>query len=83
MKTSKSGWFFLGGAAFGMALVLCLGAAEKAGNDFSRLQMFSYPSGGTGIFDPSTGRIYVYDANLDRVSFVREITILGQQMRWR
>lgn len=87
MKTSKAGWIFLGGAVFGLSLALCIGAADKPGEtprtDWSRLKVITYPSGSTGFFDPDSGKLYVYDVNLERCSFVRELKTLGQPMIWR
>lgn len=45
------------------------------------LQFFAYPNGGTGIFDPSTGTIYVYDSDLNRCYLIRELGNLGEPMR--
>jgi len=87
MKTSKAGLIFVCGMVLGLSLALCLGAADKAAetpkSDWSHLKIFTYPSGSTGFFDPDSGRLYVYDVNLERCSFVRELKTLGQPMIWR
>lgn len=98
MKTKNSGIVFGGGAIFGLALALCLGAEQKprAGQtnqtpvkeiftppppDRSRLQIVAYPNGTTGIFEPESGTIYVYDANLSRCYLIRQIMNLGAPLR--
>jgi hypothetical protein len=87
MKTSKAGLIFVCGAALGLSLAFCLGAADKAAEtpktDWSRLKIVTYPSGITGFFDPDTGRLYVYDGKLERCAFVRELKTLGQPLIWR
>ena len=52
-------------------------------DDWSRLKFFTYPNGGTGIFDPATRLIYVYDTDLNRCYMVREVRSLGQPLRRR
>ncbi len=84
MKTSKAGLIFVCGAVLGLSLALCLGAADKAAEaqktDWSRLKIYSYPAGTTGFFDPDAGTLYVYDINLERCLFVRELKTLGQPL---
>ena len=84
MKTTRKSLPFVGGACFGLALALCLGAADKAAEapktDWSRLKVYSYPSGTTGFFDPDAGTLYVYDINLDRCVYIRELKTLGQPL---
>ena len=74
---------FVLGAIFGLGISLCLGAVEKqaAAPDWSRLKVVSYPNGGTGFFDPDSGTIYVYDADLARCYLVRKIGSLGAPLR--
>ncbi len=76
---------FVCGALFGISIALCVGAADKSSdspkNDRSRLQVVSYAGGGTGIFDPDAGRLYLYDANLVNCYAIRDITTLGEPMR--
>ena len=95
MKTRKAGLMFVSGIVLGLSLALGLGAVQKAKEvpskvtqagetpktDWSRLKVFGYPNGATGIFDPDTGTIYLYDANIDRCYMVRELTTLGERMR--
>jgi hypothetical protein len=83
MKKRNAGWLFGGGAIFGLSIALCLGAVEKqvAPPDWSRLQVVSYPNGGTGFFNPDTGTIYVYDSDLNRCYLIRKINNLGSPLR--
>ena len=84
MKKRNVAWSFLGGIVFGLSIALCLGAVEKKVEDprpdWSRLKMVSYFNGATGILDPETGRIYLYDVNLERCYSIREIRALGEPM---
>ena len=49
----------------------------------ARLKFFAYPNGGTGIFDPLTGVIYVYDSDLNRCYLTKRLQTLGEPMqRW-
>ena len=84
MKKRNVAWSFLGGIVLGLSLALCLGAVEKKEElpkpDWSRLHVVGYASGVTGFLDPETGRIYLYDVNLERCYSVREIRALGEPM---
>ena len=66
-----------------MALALCIGAAEKESpkTDWSRIKVLTYPSSTTGLFDPDTGRLYLYDMNLEQCYAIRELTKLGEPMK--
>jgi hypothetical protein len=96
MKTQKAGMIFSSGMILGLSLALGLGAAQKAKDapaketpppaetpktDWSRLKFIGYPNGVTGIFDPDTGTFYLYDVNLDRCFFIRELTALGEPLK--
>ena len=88
MKKRSAVWLFTSGGVCGLALALCLGAAEKKSApsqspkpDWSRLQVFSYPNSLTGVFDPDTGRLFMYDINVEECYAIREITTLGLPMR--
>jgi hypothetical protein len=78
---------FLGGALLGVALTLCLGAADKtpapapARPALSGVQAFAYPRGTTGFFDAAAGRLYLYDDALANCIEVREVTALGAPLR--
>jgi hypothetical protein len=84
MKKCNVAWSFLGGIMFGLSLALCLAAAEKKVEDprpdWSRLKLVSYANGATGFFDPETGRIYLYDMNMERCYAIREFRALGEPM---
>jgi len=81
MKKQNAAWLFVCGAISGLALALCLGAAETPKTDWSRLTVLSYPSGITGFFDPDAGKLYLYDMNLEQCHAIREITKLGEPLR--
>ena len=83
MKKRNAAWLFVCGAISGLALALCIGAAEKEApkTGWSRLTVLSYPSSVTGFFDPDTGKLYLYDMNLEQCHAIREITRLGEPMR--
>jgi hypothetical protein len=84
MEKRNVAWSFLGGIVFGLSLALCLGAADKKAEapkaEWSRLQVVGYASGVTGIFDPETGKYYLYDANVERCYAIREIRNLGEPL---
>jgi len=84
MKKHRVAWAFLGGIAFGLTLAVCDAAAEKKttlpSRDWSQLKMMSYANGATGIFDPATGRLYLYDASSERCYAIRELRVLGEPM---
>ena len=89
MKKLNSIWVFAGGAALGIGLTLCVGAADNAAKPEAAktekpapptVQMVTYPSGVTGFFDPASGRIYLYDVDMKKCFQVRQITTLGQPL---
>ena len=41
----------------------------------------TFSTGVMGFFDPDTGRIYMYDVNLENCYSIREMTELGEPMR--
>ncbi len=47
----------------------------------SNLQIVTYGTGMTGIFDPETLRIYLYDSNLVNCVAIREIEAPGEAMK--
>ena len=84
MKKRNVAWSFLGGIVFGFSLALCLAAADKkvqsSTPDWSRLKLVAYGSGATGVFDPQTGKLYLYDANVESCYAIRELKTLGEPM---
>ena len=53
---------------------------DKTKQDWSKLKIVTYSSGVTGFFDPDTGKLYLYDANLERCLTLRQLTELGEPM---
>jgi hypothetical protein len=75
-------------AALGGAVVFALfaslsGAAEdsKATEKWANVQVVAYNSGLTGFFDKSTGRLYLYGADLKTPFMVTEIQALGEPLK--
>ena len=67
-----------------LALVPFLGtstAAEQAEPDWSRLKIVAYSSGMTGFFDPQSGKLYIYDANVEQCFIIRQLDELGKPMK--
>ena len=63
-------------------LVLATGKAAPQGKAvFADLEITGYASGLTGLFDPSTGKFYLYDANLENCVAIRQLSELGQPMK--
>jgi hypothetical protein len=50
-------------------------------HDWSKLKTMTFSTGVMGFFDPDTGRIYMYDVNLENCYSIREMTELGEPMR--
>lgn len=48
--------------------------------DWSKLKVVAYSSGLTGFFDPDTGKLYIYDSELNKC-FIRQLTELGEPMK--
>ena len=69
----------------GTGLALYTRAEDKpAGSpkkDWSRLQVVTYASGLTGFFDPASGKLYLYDSNLENCFIIRELTELGEPLK--
>jgi hypothetical protein len=83
MKKMQPVWTFAGGTLLGVALMFCLGAdkdAAPAKADKPPLQIVAYSSGATGIFNPDTGTLYLYDANLQNCFLTRKIGVLGRPL---
>ena len=71
--------------AIALSVILCssssLKARQETTKDWSRLTVISYASGLTGFFDPKTGRVYLYDSNLENCFLIRQLTELGEPMK--
>jgi len=74
------------GMALGIGGLLVLGAVGEpaavpmpgpAGWD--RLKWVAYPNGVTGIFDPASGKLYLYTANMDNCYAVYQLQTLGMR----
>jgi hypothetical protein len=48
---------------------------------FASVEPVSYMSGMTGFFDRNTGMMYVYDVNMDKCVFVRQLVKPGESLR--
>jgi hypothetical protein len=82
MKAKQAVAWLAGGLLLGVVLALNIGADEaKPKQDWSKIQMVTYSSGLTGFFDPAAGKLYLYDANIEKCFMVRELTTLGEPMK--
>ena len=81
MKKKNAVGLVLGGMLLGVSVMLCLGAAEETKKEPARLQIVTYPAGTTGLFDPDTGKIYLYDINLQNCVQIRQVGSLGDPMK--
>jgi hypothetical protein len=84
MNKMKPAWTFGGGLLLGVALMFCVGAGGNdtvpLKNNWAHLQVVAYPAGTTGFFDPTTGTIYIYDANLQNCYLTRKLMTLGEPL---
>jgi hypothetical protein len=55
--------------------------AASPKKDWARLQVVTYASGLTGLFDPASGKLYVYDSNLENCVIIRELNELGEPLK--
>ena len=55
--------------------------AKQPAEKWSHVQVVTYASGLTGFFDTRTGKLFLYDANLDEAVFIREIDELGKRLK--
>ena len=87
MKTPKTIITFVGGALLGAFLAVGFGTSGQSppapapARNWGHVTVMTYPSGVTGVFDSNTGRIYMYDINLENCYQIRELTTLGEPMR--
>jgi hypothetical protein len=78
--------FILGAifSAFVAGSLLPLGHAQDRAPQaqmFASVEPVSYISGMTGFFDRNTGTMYVYDINMDKCVFIRQLVKPGDPMR--
>ena len=66
---------------FLVPLTATSGADQAAQPDWSQVQVVTYSSGLTGFFDAATGKLYLYDANLDECMVIREVEELGKPLK--
>jgi hypothetical protein len=73
----------IGGAVMFALFASLSGAAEdtKPSDKWSNVQVVAYGSGLTGFFDKSTGRLYLYGADLKTPFMVTEIEKLGEPLK--
>jgi hypothetical protein len=69
----------------GTFLLLCVVSSAKSQQEpkanWSDLKIVTYASGLTGFFDPNSGKLYVYDSNLENCFVVRQLIALGKPMK--
>jgi hypothetical protein len=71
------------GVAVGVGLMLTMGAGMGAKTDkegWDRLKFVAYPNGVTGIFDPASGKLYMYASNLANCYAVHQLDTLGNPL---
>jgi hypothetical protein len=76
---------FACGVLVGASLVLCVGATGKKSEEpppkFADLRVMTYPGGMARFFDVRTGRLFVYDSNMEKCSAKRQLVMPGKSMR--
>ncbi len=71
-------------SAFVAGSFLPLGHAQDRAQQvqmFASVEPVSYISGMTGFFDRNTGMMYVYDVNMEKCVFIRQLVKPGEPMR--
>ena len=53
---------------------------EQAAGKWDRLKIVTYSSGLTGFFDPDSGKLYVYDSNVEKCFIERQLVKLGEPL---
>jgi hypothetical protein len=66
---------------FLVPLAATSGGNQEAKPDWSQVQVVTYSSGLTGFFDAATGKLYLYDSNLDECFLIREVEELGKPLK--
>jgi len=85
MNTRKASLILVCGIMLGVALVFATRAQDKPAltpkKDWSQLRVVTYASGLTGFFDPESGKLFLYDSNLEKCHVIRELTELGEPLK--
>ena len=68
------------GAAIFVSTALAQNKAAPQ-EDWSGLKIVTYSSGLTGFFDPETGKLYVYDSNMENCFAIRQLVTLGEPLK--
>ena len=56
-------------------------AQQPEQKSWSHVQVVTYASGLTGFFDTKSGKLYLYDGNLDQPIVIRELDELGKPLK--
>ena len=68
------------GAVIVASTVLAQGKVDSK-EDWSKLKIVTYASGLTAFFDPDTGKLYVYDSNMENCCAIRQLVALGEPLK--
>jgi hypothetical protein len=65
-----------------MATVLLVAGTpgNNPGKGYGHLQVVTYPTGLTGLFDTRSGILYVYDEKWEKCVYIRKLEKLGEPM---
>jgi hypothetical protein len=55
--------------------------AQVAAKSWFSVQVVTYASGLTGFFDANTGKLYLYDSNLEQPVAIRQVGELGKPLK--
>ena len=78
--------FFTGLSLIAAALLVGLKSfsaaadTEQAAGKWDRLKLVTYSSGLTGFFDPDSGKLYVYDSNVEKCFIERQLIKLDEPL---
>ena len=64
----------------GVCVTNTLAQGKQETKNLSRLQVVTYASGLTGFFDPESGKLYIYDSNVENCVVIRQISRLGDPL---
>jgi hypothetical protein len=56
-------------------------AQENANQAQTQMQMVAYPSGLTGFFNSANGMLYIYDGDMNKCVFVRQLVRPGDPLK--